>query len=142
MLELNSSNLLIEENNNNNSSKSINTSCNENSNPMESPTGSIYKSSSRLSRNLCLRPRANNCLNDENSVNSTPNPRTPPSVVRRKKFIYNAALKQAARGYLKRHEKFSELLGRTRRPDYYKPIKVCIIIILLLANRRIYPVLC
>ncbi|XP_018652068.1 putative set domain protein [Schistosoma mansoni] len=43
---------------------------------------------------------------------------------RRKKFIYNAALKQAARGYLKRHEKFSELLGRTRRPDYYKPIKV------------------
>ncbi|CAH8562745.1 unnamed protein product [Schistosoma intercalatum] len=124
LLELNSSNLLIEENNNNNSSKSINTSCNENSNPMESPTGSIYKSSSRLSRNLCLRPRANNCLIDENSVNSTPNPRTPPSVVRRKKFIYNAALKQAARGYLKRHEKFSELLGRTRRPDYYKPIKV------------------
>ncbi|CAH8524468.1 unnamed protein product [Schistosoma turkestanicum] len=123
LLELNSSNLLVEENHNNNN-KSLNTSSNENNNSMESPTGSINKSTSRLSRNLCLRPRVNNkCVNDENSTNCTPNSQTPPSVIRRRKFIYNAALKQAARGYLKRQEKFSELLGRTRRPDYYKPIK-------------------
>ncbi|CAH8552826.1 unnamed protein product [Heterobilharzia americana] len=120
LLELNSSNLLVEENTSNDNKQTP-----ESTNPMESPNGSISKSnSSRPSRNLCLRPRTNKCLNDENSTKATPHPHTPPSVVRRRKFVYSAALKQAARGWLKRHEKFSELLGRTRRPDYYKPIKV------------------
>ncbi|TNN17525.1 Histone-lysine N-methyltransferase NSD2 [Schistosoma japonicum] len=125
LLELNSSNLLVDENSSSINSKYINPNCNEsNGNTMESPSGPINNSTSRLSRNLCLRPRTNKCINDGNSPNSISNPHTPPSVIKRRKFIYNAALKQAARGWLKRHDKFSELLGRTRRPDYYKPIKV------------------
>lgn len=42
----------------------------------------------------------------------------------KRKEVYNAAVKQAALGWNERREKFSQLLGRNRRPDYYKPIKV------------------
>ena len=78
-------------------------------------------STGRLSRSLRLRPRKGKGASDETPPSSA---HTPPSVLRRRKFVYTAAVKQAARGWLGRREKFAQLLGRNRRPDYYKPIKV------------------
>ncbi|TPP67219.1 Histone-lysine N-methyltransferase [Fasciola gigantica] len=47
-----------------------------------------------------------------------------PALLEKRKEVYNTAVKEAAIGWHERREKFSQLLGRTRRPDYYKPIKV------------------
>uniref|UniRef100_A0A183AMX3 Histone-lysine N-methyltransferase n=1 Tax=Echinostoma caproni TaxID=27848 RepID=A0A183AMX3_9TREM len=47
-----------------------------------------------------------------------------PTLLAQRKLVYSSAVKQAADGWSKRREKFNQLLGRTRRPDYYKPIKV------------------
>lgn len=41
-----------------------------------------------------------------------------------RKAIYRSAVKRAAEGWKSRKETFAKQMGRTRRPDYYKPIKV------------------
>ncbi|CAH8874495.1 unnamed protein product [Trichobilharzia szidati] len=146
LLELNPSNFLVEDSTNHTGNTTTTTTSNNNNNNInktpESGNTSLESSNTTTSANKLttynhnnrsprypyLRPRRNRYLNDENSSNCNTgllsNRRTPPYVIRRRKFIYNAAIKQAARGWLKRREKFSKLLGRKRRPDYYKPIKV------------------
>ncbi|VDD77164.1 unnamed protein product [Mesocestoides corti] len=43
-----------------------------------------------------------------------------------RKAVYRMAVKRAAEGWKLRKETFAKQMGRTRRPDYYKPIKVAV----------------
>ncbi|KAF6779298.1 hypothetical protein AHF37_01168 [Paragonimus kellicotti] len=76
----------------------------------------------RFDRRQRLRPLKDGTANRDVSDNNCS--KVNPALVARRKQVYNDAVKQAADGWLGRREKFGQLLGRTRRPDYYKPIKV------------------
>ncbi|KAA3679058.1 uncharacterized protein DEA37_0002377 [Paragonimus westermani] len=76
----------------------------------------------RFDRRQRLRPLKDGTANREVSDNSCS--KVNPALIARRKQVYSDAVKQAADGWLGRREKFGQLLGRTRRPDYYKPIKV------------------
>ncbi|KAF5401321.1 hypothetical protein PHET_05210 [Paragonimus heterotremus] len=89
------------------------------------PNSPVTKSPSlptRFDRRQRLRPLKDGTANRKVSENSCS--KVNPALIARRKQVYNDAVKQAADGWLGRREKFGQLLGRTRRPDYYKPIKV------------------
>ncbi|TGZ75277.1 hypothetical protein CRM22_000473 [Opisthorchis felineus] len=76
-----------------------------------------------------LRPRSTRCQRlrpskDGKSAKRLDQSSLDPALAAKRKEVYAAAVKQAADGWSGRHDRFGQLLGRTRRPDYYKPIKV------------------
>ncbi|OON16326.1 hypothetical protein X801_07863, partial [Opisthorchis viverrini] len=76
-----------------------------------------------------LRPRSTRCQRlrpskDGKAAKRLDQSSLDPALAAKRKEVYAAAVKQAADGWSGRHDRFGQLLGRTRRPDYYKPIKV------------------
>ncbi|CAH8551608.1 unnamed protein product [Dicrocoelium dendriticum] len=97
---------------------------------VSSPAGSPLQMSPQNVPNL--RPRSARCQRLRPGKESRASKRTlqkghtttDPVLVAQRKQVYDAAVKQAADGWSSRREKFGQLSGRKRRPDYYKPIKV------------------